>query len=116
MEYGAETLKRWLAHLMRDEKSGHVVADYFERKYFAAGDVLFREGAPGDSLYLVYSGRAVVIVTKADTGGEHVVRVYPSGTILGEMVVYTGEPRSASVCIEEASVLYQMDARSLDQL
>lgn len=109
-------LNMWLVRMLRDQKSGDVVAGYLERQCFEAGDVLFHEGTPGDSLYLVYSGRAVVVVDRPDGGGEHVVRVYPSGTILGEMVVYTGEPRSASVRIEEKSVLYRMDAQALMRL
>jgi SulP family sulfate permease len=77
-----------------------------------AGDFLFHQGEPGDCLYLVHSGVAAVVMVFAD-GRERVVRIYQEGAIVGEMALYTGSPRSASVRIEESGTLFRLDRERL---
>jgi signal transduction histidine kinase len=61
----------------------------------APGDLLLREGDPGDAMYVVISGE--LDVTKLSGGQEvQLARVGP-GTIQGEMSAIEGRPRSASV-------------------
>lgn len=61
----------------------------------APGDLLIREGDPGDAMYVVVSGE--LDVTKLSGGAEvQLARVGP-GTIQGEMSAIEGRPRSASV-------------------
>ncbi len=56
---------------------------------------LFREGEPGDSLYLVVSGRLRVVAER--DGVDRVLTTLGPGAALGELAVLTGSPRSASV-------------------
>jgi predicted acylesterase/phospholipase RssA len=56
-----------------------------------AGDVLVREGDPGDSLYVVASGRLEVSVE-----GEP-VRILSRGDVVGELALLTTRPRTATV-------------------
>ncbi len=60
------------------------------------GAALFRQGDTGDGLYLVASGRLVVVRERGD-GPETVVGEKGRGDSLGEMAVLTGHRRSASV-------------------
>jgi signal transduction histidine kinase len=61
----------------------------------APGELLLREGDPGDAMYVVVSGE--LDVTKLTGGNEiQLARVGP-GTIQGEMSAIEGRPRSASV-------------------
>ncbi len=62
---------------------------------FRQGDVLVREGEPGDSFYLIKTGDVQVTTMK---GGEEVflARLTP-GALFGEVAVITGEPRTATV-------------------
>jgi serine/threonine protein kinase len=62
---------------------------------FEPGELLLREGDPGDSLMVVASGKAEVWV-RAD-GGRHVLKRAGAGEILGEMALLTDETRSASI-------------------
>ena len=62
---------------------------------FGAGDVLVREGDPGDSFIIIVSGRAVV-----DQGGQR-IREMSSGAFLGEISLIDHGPRTATVTAVE---------------
>ena len=69
---------------------------------FAAGEPIVRQGAAGDSMFVVLSGRARVTI---DPSG-HEVAVIPPGGFFGEMSMLTGDARTATVkAIEDATVL-----------
>src|SRR4051794_31875564 len=70
------------------------VAERAEPRELRAGEWLFREGEPGDVLYVLRSGR-LEIVQEAG-GNEIVIRSVPSGGVLGELALLTGATRSAS--------------------
>ena len=80
------------------------LAEKAEPLSLAPGELLIREGDPGDAMYVVVSGE--LDVTKLTGGNEiELARVGP-GTIQGEMSAIEGRPRSASVrAITEADVL-----------
>lgn len=59
------------------------------------GDVLFREGDPGEAMYILLSGRLRVTVSSSDHG-QRVVGEVSTGEIVGELGLLSGEPRSAS--------------------
>jgi signal transduction histidine kinase len=60
-----------------------------------AGELVLREGAPGDSLYVVLEGE--LEVTKRQGGQDVVLTVYEAGQFFGEMSLLEQAPRSASV-------------------
>ena len=111
----ADTLEGRLAKLLGDEDAARSMVPFFHREEHATGGWLFRQGEPGDSLYLVDSGTVSVVIDTAE-GGEHVVRVFTSGAVLGEMAVYMEGPRTASLRIEVPSVLFRLDADGLQRL
>lgn len=62
---------------------------------YAGGALLFREGEPGDHLYLVMEGE-VEVVKALGSAEERVLNVFGPGSMLGEMSLLTpGETRSA---------------------
>ena len=79
-----------------------------------ADSVVFTEGSPGDSLYLILSGKVKVYLHDAN-GKEFIVDVRNAGQYVGEMML-DGSPRSASVKTLEPSefgVLSSEDFKSL---
>lgn len=60
------------------------------------GEVLFRQGDPGDFLCLVIRGRVRVRVAGSGRNDAPVAEL-GSGELVGEMAVVTGEPRTATV-------------------
>jgi NTE family protein len=73
----------------------------------AAGETLISQGEPGDSAYLTISGRLRVYVATEDQA-PRMVRELSRGEVIGEMSLYTGEPRSATVVAVRDSVLVRL--------
>ncbi|MFG1347548.1 Crp/Fnr family transcriptional regulator [Xanthobacter autotrophicus DSM 431] len=61
----------------------------------AVGDVLFEQGEAPDAAYVVLDGTAVIEVSAG--GAAHEVARLGRDTVVGEMGVLTGEPRTATV-------------------
>lgn len=80
-----------------------------------SGEYLFREGDKGESLYFVGSG-TVVVVLQIPSQQEQILRKYKAGAILGEMAIYTGDNRTASVRIENDAVLFRLDKDKLEAM
>ena len=79
----------------------HVVA-------IEAGEVIFREGDPGDLLYLV--GEGSVKISKSGRGGQQeTLGFIQSGNFFGEMALLEGEPRSAMATAAEPTLLGTVD-------
>src|SRR5687767_7614034 len=69
-----------------------------DRMAFAAGDVLFKQGDPGDSAYVIIGGEANVIV---DTPrGPLTVAKLKRNDIVGEIAILCDVPRTATVQAE----------------
>jgi CRP/FNR family transcriptional regulator len=65
------------------------------RRTYHRGQTILHQGDPGDSLFVVVSGR-VRIYTLSQEGHELSVWICDEGEFFGEMALLTGEPRSAS--------------------
>jgi NTE family protein len=74
--------------------------------HLAGGEVLMRQGEPGDSLYLLVSGRLRVYVE--EEGQARAVREISRGEIIGEMSLVSDAPRSATVVATRDSVLVML--------
>ncbi|HSV69022.1 MAG TPA: patatin-like phospholipase family protein [Methylibium sp.] len=80
-----------------------------------AGATLMTRGDPGESMFLVVSGRLRAYLLD-DAGVERRVREMGRGQVIGEMSLYTDEPRSATVVAIRDSVLVRLDRADFHQL
>ncbi|MHB1844003.1 MAG: Crp/Fnr family transcriptional regulator [Deltaproteobacteria bacterium] len=83
-------------------------------RHLEAGDRLFEEGDPGDSMYVVQSGRirlfrrvGAIEVTIASLG---------PGELLGEMAVLEGLPRTACAVAEGPTLALELDRSLFEQM
>jgi lysophospholipid hydrolase len=89
-----------------------------------SGETLFRQGDPGDALYLIVSGRMQVlqadesaVTTDPSTPGSGKVVSEPGkGDILGELALLTGEPRAATAHAIRDTQLVCLDRASFDRI
>ncbi|PLZ00635.1 cyclic nucleotide-binding protein [Burkholderia sp. WAC0059] len=86
-----------------------------ERRDLAAGETLFRRGDPGDAVYLVERGRVTVSLPLDDARVLR-LRSYGGGTIVGEMALYTQQPRSADVRADCATRVCRLSLDALQRL
>lgn len=92
-----------------------LLENYLEWVSIVGGDTLMGQGEAGDSMFIVISGRLRAYITEED-GEERMVREMARGQIIGEMSLYTNEPRSATVVAIRDSVLVRLDKEAFNQL
>jgi CRP/FNR family cyclic AMP-dependent transcriptional regulator len=81
-------------------------ASRFVPRRLAPGEVLFRQGDPGDSVYVLASGEVEVRVAGAD--GEHHLATIAAGTFIGEFAVLADEVRTRSVVGRTEAQLWEV--------
>jgi len=78
---------------------------------YAAGEVPVRQGEPGDSFYIIKSGRVNVVVEKSFSESAVVATLGP-GNFFGEMSLLTGAARTASIRVMEDAEFIVVDKES----
>lgn len=78
-------------------------------KSFNQGDIIFREGNPGDSLHIIRNG--FVKITKQHANKDQIIAYLAQGSYFGEMALLEDEKRTATVSaftkVETIQVLKQ---------
>ncbi|MGD1897268.1 MAG: cyclic nucleotide-binding domain-containing protein [Phormidesmis sp.] len=87
--------------------------EYGYRQSFKAGEVLFHEGDPGSSFYIVLAGAVEVYLEKLD---QKVVANRGVGEIFGEMSLLLDAPRSASISATEETLLFVVERSNLQTI
>jgi hypothetical protein len=81
---------------------------------YVNNEVIVSEGAKGDSMYVVQTGKVEVVKAK-DDGGEHQLGTLKAGEFFGEMSIFEDETRSATVrAVGDARVL-EVDKKSVER-
>jgi CRP/FNR family transcriptional regulator, cyclic AMP receptor protein len=78
------------------------------------GEVLFREGEPGDRMFVIQSGS--VRITKSVKGEEKTLAMLGPGDFLGEMAILNSKPRTATAIVEEHAHILVLGARTFEQM
>ncbi|REJ07803.1 MFS transporter [Microbacterium bovistercoris] len=79
------------------------------RRTVPAGDWVLRQGDAAESMFVLISGRAEVVI------GEQVVREVGPGAVLGELALFTGDLRSASVRARRDCQVLEVSRALLDE-
>ena len=82
------------------------------RKIIPSGEIICREGEPGDSFYIILSGSVEVFSEKAN---KYIVTRY-AGEFIGEMSLLLGISRTASLRGIEDTILFVVDRENLQNL
>lgn len=84
----------------------------------AGGATIFREGDPGDALYFLVKGKLQVLKRWESDVREHLLMELEPPSIIGEMALLEGVPRSATirVCQEGPAHLLRISGQDFEKL
>jgi CRP/FNR family cyclic AMP-dependent transcriptional regulator len=80
------------------------------RQSLKKGDVLFRKGSEGTTLYVIHKGRIKISVT-SNMGDEMILAVFSEGDYFGEMALLDGMTRSADAMAMEPTELFALNQK-----
>lgn len=80
------------------------VAEVCQEQKFVSGKTIFKEGEPGNRLYIIADGE-VRISRQIPGSGEEALAVLKKGTIFGEMAIFDQSERSTDAIANSDCVL-----------
>lgn len=83
---------------------------------FGPGAIVFKQGEPGDRMYVIKSGVLEVITQPSDSTPTVTVAFLGVGEVVGELALLTGSPRSATIRCPENAELFRLDKAVFDDL
>jgi CRP/FNR family transcriptional regulator, cyclic AMP receptor protein len=100
----------WFSSLTHDELEA--LAGKAETVHWDLGDVVFEEGDRGDKCYIVHSGKVKVVRRFPDGRRITLARLGP-GDVFGELALFNGERRSATIQASEPAVGIALGAETV---
>lgn len=92
-----------------------VLERYLEPRDFDAGDIVFKEGEGGRSMFLISRGTADVMIS-VHGGRRSRVATFQQGTAFGEMAFLDGEPRAAQIDATSRLEVFELTQEAFDRL
>ena len=98
-----------------DEQERAIFAERVDLLQAKEGDVLFRYGDPGETMFVLASGK-VELSFKNKTGQNVVLQIVESGDFFGEISLLDRGPRTATATVLEDVEALVIDQGDLDEL
>jgi small-conductance mechanosensitive channel/CRP-like cAMP-binding protein len=90
---------------LTDEET-QTIAETVEAKIFSTGEKIVRRGQEGKSMFVIHRGSVKVQIS--EDGKIKVLRNLSEGEFFGEMGLFTGEPRTATVVAQEETEVLEI--------
>jgi small-conductance mechanosensitive channel len=90
---------------LTDEETQQI-AETVEAKIFSTGEKIVRRGQEGKSMFIIHRGSVKVQIN--EDGKIKVLRNLSEGDFFGEMGLFTGEPRTATVVAQEETEVLEI--------
>jgi len=116
-QFHRELLRKNLTRIFGDfdDTLLHSLEPQLQWVEIGGGEQLFAQKDVGDSLYFVISGRLQAQIT-TEEGTQKVIGEIMRGETVGEMAIFTGEPRSATIVAIRDSVLVKLSKEVFEQV
>ena len=85
------------------------LAAHLEVVHVAQGEIVFREGDPGDAFYLVIDGFFSAYAASQDKGQQTLLYTFGAGEPFGDMALITNRPRSATIQADTAGEVFRLE-------
>ena len=92
------------------------LADSGERRTFAEGKELMRQGEASTAMYVIVDGHVRVARMHPDFTEPLTLAIIGPGEVVGEMGVLDGEPRSATVIATDDVIAVELNGRVLGEI
>jgi sulfate permease, SulP family len=109
-----KTIFQQLETVLQGPKGVQKLQAYCEELQVQAGHILIRQGQPPNGLFFIETGGAEAELEL--NAGKHLRLRKMSGTIVGEMSLYTGHPAAASVIADQPGVTYFLSIEKLKEM
>ena len=98
------------SELLRDlsESDRNALIDSMKRHDLSSGEVLYRQGAQGNSLFLLAEGLLTSFISVASDEGEAKVEQIESGRHFGEDSLLTGKCRTSTIIAVTDAVVFEI--------
>jgi CRP-like cAMP-binding protein len=97
-------------------KEKEVLALELRTAPFVTDDIIFREGEPADSLYILAQGQVHVVRDARDGSTRNKLATLQAPAYFGEMGLLLGSPRGATVVASGDVMCYQLGRRGFDAI
>jgi len=84
-----------------------VLAESLGKRTFGKGMIIFHKGSPGQTMYIIESGKVRIFIL-SESGQEISVNIYGPGDVFGELALLDGLPRSAGAVAMEKTVTFNL--------
>jgi hypothetical protein len=91
------------------------VASVTEEASFGEGEMVFREGEPGDTLFLILEGE-VAVIKDCNVEKEIELDSIGSGEYFGEMALFGDDRRSATIRVRKAARFLSLQKQELQEI
>lgn len=89
--------------------------DLMEIRTFQPGEIVVKEGSPGDSMFIICNGE-VSVVTKDKNGKDIQLAELGEGDFFGEVSLLTGRPRTATIYAISYTEVLELSRVSLPEI
>lgn len=109
------SLAAQLMAIMNGVGDAEELVHHMNRREFAAGDYLIRQGDEPDMIFFIESGQ---VTAQVEAPGKSPLRLETmrGGRTVGELGFYLGIPRTAAVVVDEPSVIYSLSRQELTHI
>ncbi len=103
-----------LADLNEDDHKE--IIKHIEMQYYPAHQVIFKEGDPGDAVYIIKRGVVRIFHPGSDPVEDKEVAMLGDNDVFGEMAIISEKPRNASAQTMEESEIFVLKKEDFIQL
>lgn len=86
------------------------------RRFYRAGEVIFKQGDQGDALYYISRGSVDISIHLEAIGLYKRLQSLTEGNIFGEMAILDSKPRAASVTATADTVCYRLGVAEFEKI
>jgi len=91
------------------------VQKHMEKVELQPGEYLFRQGETSDGMFFIEKGLLAAELDTADGKKERLL-TFQSGATVGEIAMYLGGQRTASIKAEQQSIVYRLSSKNMNAM